>query len=146
MGGSGRSSSAQSQRDASSDPANQTIFLRGFSISVREKPTILQRMFGKSAVELFKSDSSNMKSPPIISSIPYSGESTLGGIIHDTSTRDVDIHGESAVVMLYHLSFLLQLMVIIFGQNNDHVYASSSDVYIDSSETYTEGFPMREQV
>ncbi|PBK90432.1 hypothetical protein ARMGADRAFT_934308 [Armillaria gallica] len=93
------------QRDASSDPANQTIFLRGFSISVREKPTILQRMFGKSVVELFKSDSSNMKGPPIISSIPYSGESTSGSIIHDTSTGGVDIYGERAVVMLYHPSF-----------------------------------------
>ncbi|KAK0196278.1 hypothetical protein F5146DRAFT_976150 [Armillaria mellea] len=115
------------QHDASSDPANQTIFLRGFSISVRENPTILQRMFGKSAVELFKSDSSNMKGPPIISSIPYSGENTMGSIVPDTSTRDVGIYRGSAA-------------------NNDYAYANVSDFYIDSSETYTEGFPKREQV
>ncbi len=99
----------------SSDAANQTIFLRGYSISVREIPMILKRILGtKSPVEIFKSNSSNTKGPPIVSSIPYGGECTLGSVVHDVSARDANIQGESAEVTFYIiLPFLPRLTGIL---------------------------------
>ncbi|KAK0447007.1 uncharacterized protein EV420DRAFT_1276391 [Desarmillaria tabescens] len=92
------------QCDATSNLANQTIFIRGFTISVREQPQLLRRMFGmKSAVEIYKSDGSNVKGPRIFSSIPYGIESTSESSNYSTSA--MDMYRTSAGVMLHHAPF-----------------------------------------
>ncbi|KAK0435528.1 hypothetical protein EV421DRAFT_1716647 [Armillaria borealis] len=97
------------QCDTTSDPvrANQTVFLRGYSISVRDKNMGLTRWFrsGKSPVQIFQNKTGTTKGPPIISSIPYGVESTSEGFRHDASIKDADMQGKSNEVILYSLSF-----------------------------------------
>ncbi|SJL06517.1 uncharacterized protein ARMOST_09858 [Armillaria ostoyae] len=74
-------------RRDTTDP-NQAIFLRGYTISVREKPMIHEQLLTKNTVV----GGSKAKGPLIVSPVPYGVESPFR---HGVPVGDMDMYGES---------------------------------------------------
>ncbi|KAK0453008.1 uncharacterized protein EV420DRAFT_635871 [Desarmillaria tabescens] len=85
--------SRRNHRKDTMDP-NQAIFLRGYSISVPEKPMIQEQLLKDKttgAVEIFSIDGSKTKGPLIVPLVPYGIDSR-----YSAPVEDMDMYGEGA--------------------------------------------------
>ncbi len=110
-------------RRDTTDP-DQAIFLRGYTISVREKPTVHEQLLAKKPTDTVIGGS-KAKGSLIVSPVPYGVESPFRRGI---PVGEMDTYGESVGVMLYHPSFSRRrLTVFLFDRNSEDSGADFSD-------------------